>query len=1422
MNSLDKGVAQQGQATHAGWPPMVVVVLAVALLAGWSIRHEFQLQREQARQRVAALNELRTTQVEGWIARHMALAEFLGGSAVFGELYGRWRDQGDAVAGERLLSRVVDFRQANDSDSALLLDAQGQPLAREHALVAEDEPLLRRTVQAAVAGGKPVHSGLYRVKDAALPLRLDIAVPLLQSGTPPRGVIVLRIDAQRSLFPLLAGWAGVSVSGESVLWRQAGDQLVSLSALRHRPDSALRYAEPLATSQLPLARLLRRQARPGESIEAQDYRGEPVLATLRPVQGTDWWLVSKIDLAEADAPAWHSTGYMLAAVVLALLGVGLASRLWRQRGVLARSQQARREQAEQLHALRLLEAIAHSSNDAIFAKDLQGRYVFYNRAASEEIGRPREAVIGRTDSELFPPALAQRLVRNDQEALAANSTQTFEEAIPSQDGEHIHLCAKGPLFDGEGRRIGVFGVSRDITEMRRAERALRESEAHFRTVVSVLNEGILVCDPQGHVLSCNPAGERIVGVPQKDWQGRSVIAPGWSVLRDDGSVVPPEETPPGRVLAGGPAEHGVLLRARNRDGAVNWFEVGATPVLSPDSGQLMAVVTSFSEVTQRKQLDDELALHRHRLQELVAERTRELEVANAALQAAARFNQTITDHLPGRVAYWDAEGVCRFANRSYFEWFGKTPAQVLNRTVAEIFGEDYLHSVQPRLQAALRGEAQHFERETLRDDGRRFVHQVHYIPDQPGPEGAQGVYVMAFDITLLKHLNTELERSRDQAEAANRAKSAFLANMSHEIRTPMNAIIGLTHLMARDTRDALQRERLLKIDNAAQHLLEVINAILDLSKIEAGKMVLEDTEFPLDALLARAFEMVGERAQEKGVELVLDTDHLPPRLRGDPTRLAQALINLLSNAVKFTHQGWVRLRCELLAEDARRLQVRFEVQDTGEGIAPERQAELFNAFEQADSSMTRRHGGTGLGLALTRRLADMMGGEVGVSSQPGVGSRFWFTAWLGRAAEAGEAAAPIPLRGLRALLVDDLPEALQALADQLQMLGLRVDACDSGGAALRRVQDEIAAGRPYDVMLIDWRMPPPDGFDTLRQLRQLLGDGMPPNILVTSQDEPVMWRQARELPCDAVLVKPITASALHDALVRVLRRHGAVPQAEPPAPGQGEELLQRQHRGQRVLLAEDNPINQEVAHELLRSAGLVVEIAGDGARAVELALSRPYDLILMDLQMPELDGLAAARRIREQAGRGTPIVAMTANAFGEDRAACLAAGMNDHVAKPVDPELLYATLLRWLPLRDAAPAEALAAPAAAAPAAPRPLQERLAEVAGFDLVRALRNVGGQVHTLERVLQSFVKRYRSGEPAMLQLADPAQREAARNATHSLRGACATIGAHELHQGLQALEQTLFGGGDPTGLLPQAQALNDGLVRLAQRLAAELGR
>ena len=692
---------------------------------------------------------------------------------------------------------------------------------------------------------------------------------------------------------------------------------------------------------------------------------------------------------------------------------------------------------------------------------------------------------------------------------------------------------------------------------------------------------------------------------------------------------------------------------------------------------------------------------------------------------------------------------------------------------------------------------------------------------------------MANDITEMKHAERELRaanqalvEARGSAEAASVAKSAFLANMSHEIRTPMNAIIGLTHLLRRDVQEPAQQGRLHKVSDAAQHLLGVINDILDLSKIESGKLKLDNADFETDALFSRVTGLVAEQARAKGIELVIDIDGLPAAMHGDATRLSQALLNFLSNAVKFTQQGSITLRGRWIDRDEEMLHVRFEVQDTGIGIPPERLDAIFNAFEQADSSTTRRFGGTGLGLAITRQLAQLMQGEAGASSEPGAGSRFWFTAKLSRAARK-----PAPrsraLAGVRVLLVDDLPEAREALLHMLRRFGMRAEAAADGHQALALAEAAARAGAPYDVHVLDWKMPGLDGVELARRLHARHGSGAR-CILVSAYDDPALGALAQGAGIRRVLSKPVAASPLHDSLLEALAETAPAAAATPArvraGPGDAFETLLATRAGARVLLAEDNLVNQELAVELLRSAGLQVEVANDGVEAIALGTSGDYDLILMDMQMPRVDGLEATRALRADAATASvPIVAMTANAFGDDRAACLAAGMNDHVAKPVDPATLYATLLRWLPARMA---DTRSGPLDEAFDRLRDepvevdIYSRLAAIGDLDVARGLQLFDGQAELYLRVLRRFVESYGEG---MKQLDEPlaaGDEVGMAAAAHSLRGASASIGATrvaELAADLEVLGKNVASAAE---MVPAALALQHGLAELIARIRAAL--
>jgi two-component system, sensor histidine kinase and response regulator len=976
----------------------------------------------------------------------------------------------------------------------------------------------------------------------------------------------------------------------------------------------------------------------------------------------------------------------------------------------------------------------------------------------------------------------------------------------------------------------IMAVFSDVTQQVRDERALSASEAHYRAIISVMSEGIVIHDASGALISCNTAAERMAGGALSAAVTGAAKAFAWAPQWPDGRPMRFEETPTGVVLGGGPAQEQVPMFSIDATGARRWFDVSAQPVTALGLNSVLAVVTSFTEVTQRHLLLEQLHQHQEQLQELVSQRTADLQSANEMLRTEQRFVRSVTDAVPGMIGYWGTDLRCRFANKAYLEWFGRTPQEMVGLRMQDLMGEALFALNWPHVEAVLNGQAQHFERTLRRPDGSVGHTLASYIPDIVNGR-VSGFNAVVSDVTGMQQAKLEVESANAQlaqrvlqATEATRAKSAFLANMSHEIRTPMNAIIGLNHLLKRDATDGLQRDRLHKVDDAAQHLLQVINDILDLSKIESGKMTLERREFSLDEVLERSASLVRARASDKGLELIADSDHLPDRMIGDPTRLSQILINLLANAVKFTTTGWVRVRGRLTSRDSDGLTVRFEVQDTGPGVPEEQQARLFQVFEQGDSSTTRQHGGTGLGLALTRKFATLMGGEAGVTSQIGAGSIFWFTAKFESVEDEHALRPGHTLQGLSALLVDDLPEAREAIGDRLKMFGMTVECRAHAAEALALLHETVRAGHSFDVLIVDWQMPGMDGLEMIRLARRSMGDGLPPTVLFTAYDNQAMWTGAREAGVSAVLLKPVTSSALSESLNHALHRLGAPrPSHSADSPGSAGTLLRGRHAGKRILLAEDNPINQEVAVELLQSVGLIVDTAENGQRAVEMALAQPYALVLMDVQMPVLDGLDATRQLRAQIGPELPIVAMTANAFGEDQMTCLNAGMNDHLAKPVNPELLYRTLLTWLSGADPVEPGTVMGSVGTIPelihATSLSLAERLGHVPDYDFEHGLSSAGGDLKRLVRILRSFLGAYQDGDGASIDAASRGDRPAIRATAHSVRGACATVGASTAADLAETLELTAQTG-DLESLREHSRQLNSSLQRISAAIAKEM--
>jgi two-component system sensor histidine kinase/response regulator len=884
-------------------------------------------------------------------------------------------------------------------------------------------------------------------------------------------------------------------------------------------------------------------------------------------------------------------------------------------------------------------------------------------------------------------------------------------------------------------------------------------------------DGVVVVDATGTIVVVNAAAERLFGYQRDELIGQKI------------ELLVPDGVKSGHVARrdaylGSPTTRGMgtglELLGRKNDGTLVPVEISLSPVETPD-GRL--VVAAVRDISDRRAAERSLKDSEERL---------------AAAASGANLGLWDVDPRDGTV----------LVNSQFESQLGYQPLALreTNDKWSRLRGGlagwgALLHPEdQPRVSALIERylggglEIYRSEQRVRRADGTySWVLSVGNAVSRDGdgkPLRVNGVHI---DISEMKGLLAALEQAKDAAESATQAKSDFLANMSHEIRTPMNAILGMTHLAMQTELTVQQEDYVTKAHHAAETLLGIINDILDFSKIEAGMLTIERIDFSLDEVLDNVASLIAGKAQQKKIELLFDrAPDVPVILHGDPLRVSQVLVNLGNNAVKFTETGEIVISVTVQAQHDQRVTLQFSVRDTGIGMTAEQQARMFQAFSQADTSTTRKYGGTGLGLSICRSLTEMMGGRIWVESTAGVGSEFFFVAEFG-IGQAREPLAPHPaIRNKRVLIIDDNDTSRLILKSMLDGMGCKVALAPSGADGLQ----QLAAALPsaaFDFVLLDWKMPGMDGFQVLQLIReQPTRYGAPRVVMVTAYGREEVMKRAQSSGLNGFLIKPATQSTLFDALMAAAGADTDRRTTGRIAPAQLVAL--DDIRGARVLVAEDNEINRQVAREILEQAGFVVTLSHDGLEAVAAIKQHAFDAVLMDIQMPHLDGLGAAKEVRaweaEQSRRAVPIIAMTAHAMAGDAEKSLAAGMNDHVTKPIIPDRLFASLSKAIERRPGIGKDAgVVAPAAAAPSDQVALP---AALPGIDIEDGLRRVGGNSRLYRDLLIRVVRDFGTAAAELERSLAAGDLTVTGRLAHSLKGVAGNVGARALSAAAGAVE------------------------------------
>jgi len=1012
-------------------------------------------------------------------------------------------------------------------------------------------------------------------------------------------------------------------------------------------------------------------------------------------------------------------------------------------------------------ALRLTQLSVDSAADLIHWIDREGRLLYVSDSSYRRHGYSREEMLGMTVFDLDPTMSPKAWVEHWGK-LEEQGSLTFETEHRTKDGQTFPMEVTANFVEHEGKKYN-FAYGRDISERKQAEELLKDEISRRRMLVEQSSDGIVVLDQWGKVYEANQQYARMLGYSMEEVNKLHV----W----DWDTQFTKEQLLQMLEAVDNTGDH-FETRHRRKDGTLCEVEISTNGAVYGGKKLIFCVCRDVSE---RKKLDQALRDSEQRYRALFDLRAPEVVSSYPADMAGLRQS--------GRATY---ETTLRRADGSMM------PVEVSSRLI------DYGGG-----QAALSVSRDITERKGAEENERR---------------AREAVEAANRELEHAAHRANDLAR---QAQQGSEAKSLFLANMSHEIRTPLNGVTGMLDLLLETTLDSEQSDYAETARSSADALLTVIGDVLDFSKIEAGKLTMETIDFDLRTTLEDLTAALAFRAFEKGIELVtLIEPQVPSRLRGDPGRLRQALTNLAGNALKFTEKGEVSIHVLLETENETSATLRFIIRDTGIGIHPEQLSELFQPFTQADASTTRKHGGTGLGLSIAKALVEMMGGSIGAQSEPGAGSTFWFTATLAKGSldlAALDLYELADISGLRVLCVDDNQTNRRVLAGMLESWGCRHQEVAVAPTALEALLEAAAAKDPFQIAVLDMHMPDTDGETLGKQIKA--DPKLADTALVMMTSGGIRGDAARleKAGFAAYLVKPVRQSQFYDCLAAVSGATRAKTPTSSHVPIITRHSLAEQHRRRvRILLAEDNPVNQKVALKTLEKLGYHADVVGSGLGAIAALRGTDYDLVLMDVQMPEMDGLEATRRIRASGSGvrnpGVPVVALTAHAMVGDRQECLDAGMDDYLAKPIKPAELAEVLASWLspgPVKKLGIKRDVGSP-------PSPYGAEVEPV--FDDSQLLGLLGGDRQAVAEIIAEFLEGapgQLAGLKEALQAHDP---PAVRQRAHALKGAAANVGARALSHTAARIEELAVAGTLETvpGL---ARDLEQDLDRLKEALASQ---